>query len=279
MSECTRSLWPLVSTANSAIAFVTSFISLFPQIIETYRDKTVEGLSPYFLLAWVCGDITSLTGAIITKQLAFQIVLACYFLLNDLIVLGQYYYYGIIHGNKLATAGHESKPMIISRRGSAGSNASRVLVACSLALANGVEAARVTDIIPPPPTNNRLGLTLSWIGGLFYVCARIPQLVKNWQRKSTDGVSPFLFATTLACNLTYNASIFTNCKFIECSDKFEFVYNEAPFIFGSLGTVLFDLVYFYQCYVLYVDDSKWRELERNLLHETGETSPLLANTS
>ena len=56
---------------------------LFPQIIETYRDKSVDGLSPYFLLAWLCGDITSLIGAKLTGQLLFQILLAIYFLLND----------------------------------------------------------------------------------------------------------------------------------------------------------------------------------------------------
>ena len=101
--------------------------------------------------------------------------------------------------------------------------------------------------------------------------AIIPQLIKNYQRKSTDGISPFLFGITLLCNVTYNVSIFTSCNFIESVDKVAFFENALPFIWGSAGTIIFDLIYFYQYYVLYSDDTKLRQIEREI-YEGGSES-------
>lgn len=277
--------WSLISNINGSISFFSSFISLFPQIIETYRDKTVDGLSPYFLLCWLCGDITSLIGALMTKQLMFQILLALYFLFNDLFVVGQYYYYGVLHGNKLATVGHEPVPVVISRvnshHGQYGSQTSAQMISALVAVASNTiaqgEAMRITMNRPPqppqllpPPSGDvhheaNIGIIISWIGASFYVGGRIPQLIKNYKRKSTDGLSPFLFATTLLGNLTYNISIFTSLNYIHNDDKWGFIERTMPFIFGSAGTVVFDLIYFYQYYVLYADDNKLRSLEREIL--------------
>ena len=335
-SSCTNSWWPLISQLNGSLSFFGSLVSLFPQIIETYRDKTVEGLSPYLLAAWMLGDITSFIGAIMTKQLFFQIALALYFLLNDLVMCLLYYYYGVVHHNSLATVGHESRPVLsqitpdaknatsvsvaqlerylshemgnevlgenvvdtegtpdLARSTSISSTNTRRskkdLLVAAIAIANSpatVEAlvllARslggdtTTETLPSTapelaPGGSVLGSTLSWVGASCYVAARIPQLIKNYQRKSTDGISPFLFGITLLCNLTYNVSIFTSCNFIESEDKVAFFENALPFIWGSAGTIIFDLIYFYQYYVLYSDDTKLRQIEREIYEEGSES--------
>ncbi|CCD24125.1 Ypq2p NDAI_0C04660 [Naumovozyma dairenensis CBS 421] len=298
LDNCAQSIWPLISNINGSLSFISSFISLLPQIIETYHDKTVIGLSPYFLLAWLCGDITSLIGAILTDQLSFQIILAIYFLFNDLFVCGQYYYYGIIHKNKLATMSHEPKPLLttidIDMDNNTNSNTNgdddhssnsngleairsrdssqrRAALITALTIANSINSAEAQSLPPPSSSpvlrNNRIGTILSWMGASFYVGARIPQLYRNYKRKSTDGLSPFLFATTLLGNITYNVSIFTSCNVLMNDDKIGFIKNEMPFIFGSAGTIIFDLIYFYQYYVLYADDLKLRELEREIMEE------------
>lgn len=309
------SLWSIISNVSGSISFCASFISLFPQIIETYHDKTVDGLSPYFLLCWLLGDITSLIGALMTNQLLFQILLAVYFLLNDLFVCGQYYYYGIIHKNKLATMGHETVP-VLSRvnnnnednNGTSQTNSqentvnnnitttttssntvgtTQLLTSLIAVASNTITTAEaMTNTLSQSQTNpgdnihnnaTNVGIILSWIGASFYVGARIPQLIKNYKRKSTDGLSPFLFATTLLGNITYNVSILTSTSFIYCKDKIKFIKRTAPFIFGSAGTVIFDLIYFYQYYVLYADDTKLRTLERELLSpRVSEETPLLS---
>lgn len=322
-TECIKSYWPIISDISGTISFFGSFVSLFPQIIETYRDKSVVGLSPYFLLCWLCGDITSLTGAIMTHQLQFQIILAIYFLLNDSFVCGQYYYYGIMYKNSLATVGHEPIAVLsnlpdnedhntrtitaedleslidngddrdIERtvsRGTSGSNRSRRdLLIAAVAIAKQVNLTNaMTDTHSPLQhtghnSNNHSGIILSWLGAIFYISGRIPQLIKNYQRKSTDGLSPLLFATTLLCNITYCISIFSSCKFIDSTDKWQFFDNALPFIIGSAGTIIFDLIYFYQYYVLYSSDSKLRAIEREIYEEeeSGEESedtPLLTSS-
>ena len=322
-TECIKSYWPIISEISGTISFFGSFVSLFPQIIETYRDKSVVGLSPYFLLCWLCGDITSLTGAIMTDQLQFQIILAIYFLLNDSFVCGQYYYYGIMYKNSLATVGHEPIAVLsnlpdnedhntrtitaedieslidngedhdIERtvsRGTSGSNRSRrdlliaaVTIAKQVNLTNAMTDSPSSPIPHTGHMNNRSGIILSWLGAIFYISGRIPQLIKNYQRKSTDGLSPLLFATTLLCNITYCISIFTSCKFIDSNDKWEFFDNALPFIIGSAGTIIFDLIYFYQYSVLYSSDNKLRAIEREIYEEENseedEDTPLLTTSS
>lgn len=311
--------WSLISNISSSISFCTSFISLLPQILETFHDKTVEGISPYFLLCWLCADITSLIGALLTKQLPFQIVFCIYFLFSDLLVCCQYYYYGILYENRLATLGHESVPILtkinsdilaesiashnnIDSSNSGNDNDARstlsyqaiqgrvstpTAMSITLAIANSLNTANALplsngngdfndDNFFHGPNHNHLisnsdiGLILSWIGALFYMGARIPQLIKNYQRKSTDGVSPFLFATTLLGNLTYNIGIFTSFDFLSSQDKWKFIVNTMPFIVGSVGPIFFDLIYFYQYYVLYADDTKIRNLEREIVLNNNE---------
>ncbi|SCU85694.1 LAME_0D02366g1_1 [Lachancea meyersii CBS 8951] len=284
--SCSHSVLAQVSTVSGYVSFLTSFIAQIPQVLETYVDKTVEGLSPWFLLAWLVGDITSLGGAILTDQLPFQIILAIYFLLNDLFICGQYYYYGVLHENKLATPGHEQiapeeRIAFVRSRSSerpldSGFNQQSWLAGL-LCFSTGARGMALGNTFRVASTNStaasNAGVVLAWFGALCYVGARIPQLYKNYQRKSTDGLSPFLFINTLLANTTYNVSIFTSCKFLERADKWDFVMNEMPFIVGSAGTVLFDLAYFYQHYVLYAEDMRLRELETHLSND--ESTPLL----
>lgn len=297
------SVFNVISTTAGSLAFISSMIAQFPQLIETYRDKTVEGVSNLLLLSWLGGDITSIIGAILTNQLPFQIVLAIYFLSNDLIICAQYYYYGIYHGNRLATAGHqhldpssvatkhshlhhshlhhhhhhENNENSVTTRVSGPAQTPRksilagVLSFFSLSRAMPITSSMLQSssaIVLASSTNNQLsalgmdaqtiGTFCSWIGALFYFCSRIPQLLKNYHRKSTDGVSPLLFYCTIFHNCSYGISIFTSCQFVYNEDKWGFVKNEAPFLLGSVGTLLFDFIYLYQHFVLYNEDTKLR---------------------
>lgn len=286
--SCSHTILPHVSTVAGTVSFLSSFIAQIPQLLETYADKTVEGLSPIFLLAWLLGDITSVIGAVLTHQLAFQVILALYFLVNDLFICGQYYYYGILHQNKLATRGHEAMPVeeriaTVRSRGSGAVLDARLKrkswLASLFIFGNGahgfpliLSAASLTVSPVPPDNSMTIGRILSWAGAMCYVGARIPQLIKNYHRKSTDGLSPFLFLNTLLANTTYTLSIFTSCAYLGSEDKWAFAMNEMPFIVGSAGTIVFDIIYFYQNYVLYAEDMLLRELEAR----GEEREPLIA---
>lgn len=61
------------------------------QLIQNYRRKSVRGLSAVFLVQWMFGDLTNLVGAVLTKQLPFQIAIAVYMLMIDLALVTQYW--------------------------------------------------------------------------------------------------------------------------------------------------------------------------------------------
>lgn len=303
-----------ISTASGGIAFLLSLISQFPQLIETYNDKSVEGISPFLLGSWLLGDITSLLGAIMTNQLPFQILLALYFLSNDLIICGQYYYYGILYENKLATAGHQhlihvtktySHPQereengdddVISAK-SINNNKSFLKKTALLVLGLFARSSNALPVLSEIETFQdyhvrgytvsffQIGLTLSWFSGMFYFCSRIPQLIKFYQRKSTDGLSPYMFYCTIFHNILYAVSIFSSCEFLDNTEKLAFFHKELPFLLGSIGTLLWDFIYLYQHFVLYSEDKKIREelSKLNIVDEdievAMETEPLLVTSS
>lgn len=277
-----------ISSVSGGIAFLLSLISQFPQLVETYNDKSVEGISSLLIGSWLMGDITSVVGAVYTNQLPFQILLAIYFLINDLIICGQYYYYGVLYKNKLATAGHQhlshhpshtSKPNKLGKIGvlilglfTRSSNAMSIM---------NIESS--SKIVEQHDTAFQIGLMLSWFSGMFYFTSRIPQLYKFYKRKSTDGMSPYMFFCTIFHNILYAVSIFSSCEFIDNKNKYLFFKKELPFLLGSIGTLLWDFIYLYQHFVLYADDKRIRdELKKlNIVDEDVdiENEPLLATSN
>lgn len=297
-----------ISTVSGGIAFLLSLVAQFPQLIETYNDKSVEGVSPFLLGSWLLGDITSLLGAIMTKQLSFQIFLALYFLLNDVIISGQYYYYGVLYENKLATAGHQHL-IHVTKSHHSEHEENNVIIAGTSSNPNMFKKAALVLLGLFTRSSNamsvlyeiekkkghhpddhfirlfRLGLTLSWFSGLFYFFSRVPQLIKFYKRKSTDGLSPYMFYCTIFHNILYAVSIFSSCEFIDNNDKIAFFKKELPFLLGSIGTLFWDFIYLYQHFVLYSEDNKIRkELSKlNIIDEDievdMESEPLLVSTS
>ncbi len=64
-----------------------------PQIFKNYQLQSASGLSIYFLGEWLLGDLSNLVGAILTKQAAWQVVVAGYYVFVDVVLVGQYSWY------------------------------------------------------------------------------------------------------------------------------------------------------------------------------------------
>ena len=270
MTDCAATIWPVISIASGVVSFTTSLVASIPQVVETYKEKSVDGLSPLCLLCWISGDITTLVGAILTHQLPFQIIQAFYYFSTDLILCYQYYYYGVRWRNRLAAPG---------ARHLAAPSPAKGLLASFLVVGRAAAAPllRRDSVAAPPlplPSSDPFGIVSSWVGASFYFFSRIPQLIKNYRRKSTDGLSPLLFLAALTANLTYCVSVFTSCEFLASPDKPAYVWNALPFIMGSGGTVVFDLIYVYQHYFLYRQKGQHKQLEYS--PET-EGSPLVSH--
>ncbi|KNC81060.1 hypothetical protein SARC_06602 [Sphaeroforma arctica JP610] len=93
------------------------------------------------------------------------------------------------------------------------------------------------------PLECAIGLVLGWASSVLYVVSRIPQLYKNYVRKSCEGLSVWMFFFGVIGNLTYSLSIFVK------STEADYLLNSLPYIIGSIGTLGFDLTIFLQFFL------------------------------
>jgi len=101
------------------------------------------------------------------------------------------------------------------------------------------------------------GRIVSYMSTLLYLGSRLPQLYKNFQRRSTAGLSPTLFIAAFFGNLFYSTSLLTNpCAWNDYaphdpmsrgwvswengSKRREWVGFAIPFFLGAAGVLLMD---------------------------------------
>lgn len=98
------------------------------------------------------------------------------------------------------------------------------------------------------------GTILSWCSTLLYLGSRLPQLYKNWSRKSTAGLSPLLFLAAFCGNFFYSTSILTNPNAWsdfgpygghgwaddKGSDRVDWILRAMPFFLGAAGVLVMD---------------------------------------
>lgn len=114
---------------------------------------------------------------------------------------------------------------------------------------------------PEPLHFDVLGQVFGYLCAALYLGSRIPQLLLNWRRKSTEGVSLLFFLFACIGNLTYVLSIFAyspvcagkegRCRPGEQQRLYgKYLLVNASWLLGSLGTLFLDLGIFAQ-FVLY----------------------------
>lgn len=144
---------------------------------------------------------------------------------------------------------------------------------------------------PPEPDHDGEELSLSLWGQIFgYLCAvlylgsRVPQILLNYRRKSTEGVSMLFFLFACIGNLTYVLSIFAyepHCsgKHGECADGEaariygRYILVNASWLVGSMGTLFLDMGIFCQ-FFLYRDVAS-EGLEEGIVDGARAQRPLL----
>ncbi|RMZ10998.1 hypothetical protein D0860_03578 [Hortaea werneckii] len=81
---------------------------------------------------------------------------------------------------------------------------------------------------------------LGYLSAIAYLGARIPQIIKNHRSRSCEGLSLLFFLLSLLGNATYGAGILFH------SQEKEYVVTNLPWLIGSLGTMVEDVVIFGQ---------------------------------
>jgi uncharacterized protein with PQ loop repeat len=92
-----------------------------------------------------------------------------------------------------------------------------------------------------------IGRIMAWICTVLYLTSRMPQIWKNYTRKSVEGLSVFMFLFAALGNLSYATSIFINP---ELGTNPKYLRKEVPYILGSVGTLMFDVTILIQWFIL-----------------------------
>ena len=117
----------------------------------------------------------------------------------------------------------------------------------------------VEDEEPDTLEFDALGQVFGYLCAVLYLGSRVPQLLLNYRRKSTEGVSLLFFLFACIGNLTYDMSIFAysplchhpgHCKPGEASGLYwRYILVNFSWIIGSLGTLLLDMAIFVQFFL------------------------------
>lgn len=83
-----------------------------------------------------------------------------------------------------------------------------------------------------------VGRASSWTCALLYLTSRLPQIWKNYNRKSVEGLSMLLFVMAFVGNATYVMSVMSAAE-VNLSES-------IPYLLGSGGTLCFDFTIFVQ---------------------------------
>ncbi|KAL4927792.1 PQ-loop repeat-containing protein [Aspergillus undulatus] len=326
-----------------------------PQIIENFRRGSAEGLSLLFLVVWLAGDVFNILGAVLQGVLPTMIILAVYYTLADIVLLGQCFYYrGFTLRDDTSSSDEAEEPdeietpsPVISRKptehtsllttydnhhtyASASRNPhgneanSEPLLSASTRRHSASRAVDGTHLSPatpfigpttPPrkakarstlqtalfnlsavalvcaagilgwyfsrtsPTKHKkhtthhkddsnalsfhlLGQVFGYLCAVLYLGSRLPQILLNYKRKSTDGVSFLFFLFACIGNLTYVLSILAyspvcerprHCKPGEVGAIYgRYILVNLSWLIGSFGTLFLDMCIFIQ-FFLYRD--------------------------
>ncbi|KAK4988757.1 hypothetical protein LTR50_003721 [Elasticomyces elasticus] len=134
-------------------------------------------------------------------------------------------------------------------------------IACLIAIAQasplihtGPSPAETNTTLTTPSPLENAGTALSWLSTLLYLFSRLPQLFKNYRRRSTSGLSPHLFLAAFFGNLFYSSSILANpCAWNDYdayggggwvgaggSSRTEWIARALPFWLGAAGVLVLD---------------------------------------
>ncbi|KAF7969899.1 hypothetical protein HWV62_25635 [Athelia sp. TMB] len=134
--------------------------------------------------------------------------------------------------------------------------------------------------IGEPSSQRILGRFFAWLCTTLYLTSRLPQIWKNFVRKSVAGLSVYLFIFAFLGNFFYVLSILTAPDMRASAPIREAHIRESiPYLLGSGGTLMFDVTIVCQSFVYRAKPKHRgrgrtaREEEAGLLSEDAVTAP------
>ena len=246
--------WIFSTVSNALWLFV-----FIPQLYQNYKAKDSKGLSLLLLFCLIVGDIFSIISAHAKHLNPVIIYAAAYHIVLDVIIIAQILYYrrqsilmqvGTIIQDRIT----ESSPLIdvsdetedfISRYPYFNLALSEIsFVIISVFTVIGTQIFMFLN-------KNEIDITadiIAWLATGIFMLARIPQIILNFTRKSTKGLSLLSFIIINIANFFFLLSVLIILYDLTPNQYMEYVLANIQWIVGSSSTTLFDCIIFYQFY-------------------------------
>ncbi|NWX87572.1 LAAT1 protein, partial [Nothoprocta ornata] len=246
-NECARDGRDVASVLLGLLSIGCFAAASLPQFYQACKTGIMDqALSIYFLLGWLGGDLLNLIGSFLANQLPLQIYTAIYYVLADLVMLFLYSYYKAKNrrgglGAPINAAcvfvllGTASAASLLG--GEAGAAPGPAAFRGRALLAAGTPESGNT----PFSRNEIIGFIIGSLSSVLYLCSRLPQIYTNYKRKSTVGVSYWLFALVMLGNALYGASVLLKNPEPGQSPA-DYVLHHLPWLVGSLGVLSLDVI-------------------------------------
>ncbi|KAJ9665268.1 hypothetical protein H2201_004559 [Coniosporium apollinis] len=99
---CVPTNLAFISTLLGTLSIISWLFAQLPQIYKNHTLKSTSGLSIFFLAEWLLGDVSNLLGCVFTDQALWQVVVASYYCMVDMVLVMQWLWYEQLqHGNPL----------------------------------------------------------------------------------------------------------------------------------------------------------------------------------
>lgn len=270
LKECAEDGRDMASIYLGLLSILCFMVSSIPQYVQSCKTGNMDrALSIWFLLLWLGGDSCNLVGSYLADQLPLQTYTAIYYVCADLLMLAMYAYYKSKNKrqNQRLLVHVVGLTCVISFSGSLFhvpqvDTQEEVSPFRSRALLSVSDSSRVRAFT----TKEIIGFTIGSVSSVLYLCSRLPQMYTNFKRKSTEGVSYFLFALVILGNTTYGLSVLLKNPDGGQGES-SYMIHHLPWLIGSLGTLTLDLIISIQ-FIVYRKPSQQ-------LNNVDETSPLL----
>ncbi|KAJ2960549.1 hypothetical protein NQZ79_g4155 [Umbelopsis isabellina] len=227
-----------------------------PQLWENYTRKNGDGLSMTFLVIWLLGDVFNMIGVVMQDLLFTMLLLAVWYTLADIGLIWQVLHYESLRDRtKNSNDSNETDPLLLGRRNSISTKRKHdplipvvTLIISTVSLVGSIAYYSYNHLYLDDNSHSgreqrQMQLVpqiMGWTSAVLYVASRIPQIVKNYKGKSTDGLSLAMFFCAVMGNVFFTLSIF-----LRSIDPTYLLIN-LSWIIGSCGTLVFDFTIFVQ---------------------------------
>jgi uncharacterized protein with PQ loop repeat len=245
-------IFSIISNCMWLIVFV-------PQFYKNYKNKNSHAISLLLLFCLLLGDILAMTSGYLKKLNIVVIYTAVYHIILNSVIICQILYY-----RRLSCISYnQERVSLLSSSSSSSSSLSSSYISCNESLSSLVFTPLeiyfyITSVCFIILThifiqinnnyNELIGNILAWIATFIFIFSRIPQILLNFKRKSTEGLSITTFIIANISNMFFMLSILIILYDLNINQYNNYIIENIQWIIGGGVTTIFDGIIFYQFY-------------------------------